>query len=106
MKKVIFVMGLSVATLGATAGTSIKNVTTVKVATEEGKKVEIDAAKLPEKITKSLGEKKATKAYQVMDAAGLLKGYEVVVLTNSKEETFKYDKNGDLLKETIAPQPK
>lgn len=108
MKKLILALGLSAATLGVSANT-FKNIKSVQSFNEEGKKVEIEAAKLPEKITKSImdanKERKIVKSFQLLDAAGIVIGYEVVVLTEKKEEVFKFDKNGDLKKEVITPNP-
>jgi hypothetical protein len=108
MKKLILALGLSAATLGVSANT-FKTANSVQSFSEEGKKVEIEATKLPEKITKGImdanKERKIVKSFQLLDAAGIVIGYEVIVLTEKKEEVFKFDKNGDLLKEVITPNP-
>lgn len=99
MKKLIFVFALSTATLGLSAS-SLKSVNVV--AQEEAtKKVEIETAKLSEKITANIAtvnkENKISKAYQVVDNAGAILGYEVVVVNDKQEQlVYKFDKNGDV----------
>ena len=111
MKKLFFVFGLSAVTLGVSAN-AFKHVRTVQTAMQQqtaSKEVEIEAAKLPEKVTKNImdgnKDRKIAKAFQILDAAGILTGYKVVTLTDKHEDIFKYDKNGDMLKEVITPNP-
>ena len=101
-------MGVCLVTLSLSASSTLR-MTTKNVKLEDGKKEEIEAAKLPEKITKNVAEAnkgkeyKISKAFQLKDAAGAVVRYEVVVLSGNKEEVFKFDKNGDMIKEVITP---
>ena len=100
MKKLLFLFGITTAMIGVSANTltfgSKAKVVSYK---QDEKKTEIPVSALPEKITKSITsankDSKITKAYKVLDAKGNLTGYEVVVVTDSKEETLNFDKNGD-----------
>jgi hypothetical protein len=100
MKKVLFLFGFAIAMLGVSANTlNFASITKVENKKEDEKKVEIPATSLPDKISKGITDankdSKIVKAFKVVDAKGAISGYEVVVLTNSKEETLKFDKNGD-----------
>lgn len=100
MKKLFFVFGLSTAVLGISASAfTTSNLVKVEMKKEDKKKVEVPPSSLPEKISKSITDankdSKITKAYKVLDEQGNLEGYEVVVLTDSKEQTLKFDKDGE-----------
>jgi len=100
MKKLLFVFGLSAAVLGISASTlTTANLVTVESKKDDDKKkVEVPPSSLPEKISKSITDankdSKITKAFKVLDDQGNLAGYEVVVLTDTKEETLHFDKDG------------
>jgi len=101
MKKLFLVLGIALAVLAV----SVQNVTfastagAVKSLLDDKKKVEIPSSALPEKVSKSITEAnkdtKIVKAYKVQDDKGAVTGYEVVVSTNAKEETLKFDKDGN-----------
>ena len=56
MKKVIFTIALAVASVGAYANTNTLTNVEIVTVNNEDKKVEIEAAKLPEAITEVLAE--------------------------------------------------
>lgn len=100
MKKVIFTIALAVASVGAYANTNTLTNVEIVTVNNEDKKVEIEAAKLPEAITKVLAEtkkdSKIVKAFQVLGAEDKVLGYEVILLTEGTEETLAFSQTGEL----------
>lgn len=100
MKKVIFTIALAVASVGAYANTNTLTNVEIVTVNNEDKKVEIEAAKLPEAITKVLAEtkkdSKIVKAFQILGAEDKVLGYEVILLTEGAEETLALSETGVL----------
>ncbi len=101
MKKLFLILGLVTAVLAVSVQsmTYASTASTEKMLLDDKKKVEIPTSALPEKVSKSITEEKQDckilKAYKVQDDKGAVAGYEVVVSVNSKEETLKFDKDGN-----------
>jgi len=101
MKKLFLFLVIASAVLTVSVQSRIYASTTSaeKTLLDEKKKVEIPTTALPEKVSKSITDEnkdcKVLKAYKIQDDKGAVAGYEVVVSINSKEETFKFDKDGN-----------
>jgi hypothetical protein len=101
MKKLFLFLVIASAVLTVSVQSRIYASTTSaeKTLLDEKKKVEIPTTALPEKVSKSITDEnkdcKVLKAYKVQDDKGAVAGYEVVVSINSKEETIKFDKDGN-----------
>jgi len=101
MKKLFLFLVIASAVLTVSVQSRIYASTTSaeKTLLDEKKKVEIPTTALPEKVSKSITDEnkdcKILKAYKVQDDKGAVAGYEVVVTVNSKEETLRFDKDGN-----------
>jgi len=101
MKKLFLFLVIASAVLTVSVQSRIYASTTSaeKTLLDEKKKVEIPTTALPEKVSKSITDEnkdcKVLKAYKIQDDKGAVAGYEVVVSINSKEETIKFDKDGN-----------
>jgi len=101
MKKLFLFLVIASAVLAVSVQSRIYASTTSAENTllDDKKKVEIPTTALPEKVSKSITDEdkdcKVLKAYKIQDDKGAVAGYEVVVSINSKEETIKFDKDGN-----------
>lgn len=99
MKDRIVTMGLCAIALGAIASSGGSVGTKFECFLGEDRKVEIKISDLPTSVSKVLAENYAgaevRKAFKWLDDAGAIIGYEVVIRTESGEQTVKFGPNGE-----------
>jgi hypothetical protein len=103
MKKTFLLFAFSIVALSSYAASEVLSTPSAVISiSEEDKKVEIEAAKLPAGVTSTINEihkgASISKAYQIEKADKTITGYEVVVKSGDKEETLKFDAAGALVK--------